>query len=101
MPLNYLLFYGLLLFFLGLFGILILSKNLLYLLIASELLLLGVSVIFISFGVYSGNPEGFIMALLLLGIAAGEAAVGLSLLMLSFRYVEEFNVIEGLDNIKG
>jgi len=87
------LFIGFLIFFFGLFGILIVRINLLYIMIFLEIMLLGLGLLYLTVALYRGDINGFIMTLLIQTVAAGEAAVGLSLIVSLHRLsiVPQFN----------
>jgi len=73
------------LFFLGFLGILNNRKNLLYVLISLELILLCLNLNFIIFSIYLDDIYGQIFSLFILTIAAAESAVGLAIAILFFR----------------
>ena len=58
-----------------------------------ELVLLSLSLNFIYFGAYYNDPKGQIFALLLLGIAASEAVIGLTLLIIASKAKENISTI--------
>ena len=74
-----------LIFIIGLSGVLVNYNNFLLALLGIEVALLGVSLNFIIFGLYYLSMEGPIYALFLLAIAACEAAVGLAILIISYK----------------
>jgi NADH-quinone oxidoreductase subunit K len=69
----------------GIFGLLINQRNLIIVLIALELILLGLSSFFIFFGFYLPSVNGQLYTLLLLTLAGGESALGLALIMTLYR----------------
>lgn len=81
----FLLYYSLVLFLVGLWGIVVVRNNLLSLLLAIELMLFGVSFSFIFFSLFFDDLLGQIFALFILTIAASESAVGLALLVFYYR----------------
>ena len=88
------------LYCLGIYGLARNTKNLLFSLVSMELILLSISLNFIYFSITHHDPKGQIFALLLLGIAASEAAVGLSLLIVSSQtknrmHTTDFNTLKG------
>lgn len=88
------------LFVIGVFGIFVNRKNIIVILMAIELILLSVNINLIAFSVYSGTIEGQVFAMLVLTVAAAEAAVGLAILVVYFRNrgaiaVEDVNVLRG------
>jgi NADH-quinone oxidoreductase subunit K len=88
------------LFVIGVFGIFVNRKNIIVILMAIELILLSVNINLIAFSVYSGTIEGQVFAMLVLTVAAAEAAVGLAILVVYFRNrgaiaTEDVNVLRG------
>ncbi len=79
--------YGLLvagiLFVLGLAGVLV-RRNLLFLLLCVEIMLNAAGLAFIVAGSRWGQPDGQVMFIFLLSMAAAEVAVGLALILLLF-----------------
>ena len=73
------------LFTIGVVGIFVNRKNIIVILMAIELILLSVNLNLIAFSVFSGSIEGQIFAMLVLTVAAAEAAVGLAILVVYFR----------------
>ncbi|MFZ8861120.1 MAG: NADH-quinone oxidoreductase subunit NuoK [Thermocrinis sp.] len=72
------------LFLSGLFGVII-RKNLITLLVSTELMLNGVNVGLVSMDKMVGGVEGQVFALFVLTAAAAEVAVGLGLVVAIFR----------------
>ncbi|SMC25246.1 NADH dehydrogenase subunit K [Desulfacinum hydrothermale DSM 13146] len=84
---------GAVLFSLGLFGV-ILRRNLIGMLISIELMLNGANLNFMAFNRFLA-PEpavGQIVTLFVMGIAAAEAAIGLSIILALFRRLHSINV---------
>jgi len=73
------------LFVLGVLGIFINRKNVIIILMSIELILLSVNINFIAFSAYLHQIHGQIFAMFVLTVAAGEAAIGLAILVLYFR----------------
>lgn len=69
------------LFSLGLVGVLI-RRNLLFMLMSIEIMLNATGVAFVAAGARWGQPDGQIMFLLVLTLAAAEISVGLALILL-------------------
>ena len=82
---------GAILFVLGVFGIFLNRKNIIVILMAIELILLSVNINLVAFSVYQGNIVGQIFAMLVLTVAAAEAAVGLALIIALFRHKESLS----------
>ena len=88
------------LFTLGLFGIFLNRKNVIIILMSIELMLLAVNINFIAFSVFLNDMAGQVFAMLVLTVAAAEAAIGLAILVVYFRNrgsiaVEDVNVMKG------
>lgn len=88
------------LFTIGVFGIFVNRKNVIIILMSIELVLLSVNVNLVAFSAFLGNIEGQIFAMLVLTVAAAEAAVGLAILVTYFRNrggiaVEDINQMRG------
>src|SRR5499433_1793013 len=73
------------LFTLGIFGIFINRKNVIVILMSVELILLAVNINLVSFSSFLGDLVGQVFALLVLTVAAAEAAIGLAILVIFFR----------------
>lgn len=74
------------LFIIALFGIFLLKRNLIIMLMCIELMLLAVNFNFIIFSVYLDDIVGQIFALLIITIAAAESSIGLAILVMYYRY---------------
>lgn len=88
------------LFTIGVFGIFVNRKNIIVILMAIELLLLSVNINLVAFAAFNGDIAGQIFAMLVLTVAAAEAAVGLAILVTYFRNrgdiaVEDVNLMRG------
>lgn len=88
------------LFTLGVFGIFLNRKNVIIILMSIELMLLAVNINFVAFSVYLNDMAGQVFAMLILTVAAAEAAIGLAILVVYFRNrgsiaVEDVNVMKG------
>lgn len=76
-----------LLFALGLFGLLA-RRNVLFVLMSLEIMLNAAALAFIAAGSRWGQPDGQVMFVLIVSLAAAEAAVGLALVLQVYkRYV--------------
>ena len=98
--LQHYLILGAILFCLGLTGFIINRKNLINLLMCIELLLLGVNFNLIAFSAFLNNIHGQIFVFFILTVAAAEAAIGLSILMVFFRNRHTVAVAQ-LNELKG
>ena len=69
-----------LLFALGLLGVLV-RRNLLFILMSTEIMLNAAGLAFIAAGARWGQPDGQVMFVLILTLAAAEVSLGLALVM--------------------
>jgi NADH-quinone oxidoreductase subunit K len=76
---------GAVLFVLGVFGIFLNRKNVIVILMAIELILLSVNINLVAFSAFLGDMVGQVFAMFVLTVAAGEAAIGLAILVIYFR----------------
>jgi NADH-quinone oxidoreductase subunit K len=94
------LFVAALLFTIGVFGIFINRKNVIVILMCIELILLAVNINLVAFSAFLHDLTGQVFALLVLTVAAAEAAIGLAILVVYFRNrgtiaVEDINLMKG------
>ncbi|MBI1385010.1 MAG: NADH-quinone oxidoreductase subunit NuoK [Rhizobiales bacterium] len=87
-------------FTLGVFGIFLNRKNVIVILMSIELMLLAVNINLVAFSVHLGDLVGQIFTLLVLTVAAGEAAIGLAIVVVYYRNrgsiaVEDINLMKG------
>ena len=73
------------LFTMGVLGIFLNRKNLIVILMAIELILLAVNLNLVAFSAYLHDLVGQVFAMFVLTVAAGEAAIGLAILVIYFR----------------
>jgi NADH-quinone oxidoreductase subunit K len=73
------------LFALGVLGIIANRKNLIVMLMAIELILLAVNLNLVAFSAFLHDMVGQVFAMFVLTVAAGEAAIGLAILVIYFR----------------
>ena len=76
---------GAIIFFLGVIGIFLNRKNIIVILMSIELILLAVNINLISFSIFSGDILGQIFTMLILTVAAAEAAIGLAIIVVYYR----------------
>ncbi|MDE2042700.1 MAG: NADH-quinone oxidoreductase subunit NuoK [Alphaproteobacteria bacterium] len=98
--LGHYLFVSAILFVMGVLGIFINRKNIIIILMAIELILLSVNLNLVAFSAYLHDMVGQIFAMFVLTVAAGEAAIGLAILVIYFRgrgtiAVEDANRMKG------
>ena len=85
---------------LGVFGIFLNRKNVIIILMSIELILLSVNINLVALSSYLGDLVGQVFALFILTVAAGEAAIGLAILVVYFRNrgsiaVEDIKMMRG------
>lgn len=83
-PMDYALTLAVVLFALGLVGVLV-RRNLIFMLISVEIMLNAAGLAFVAAGTRWGQPDGQIMFLFILTMAAAEVAVGLAIIVRLFR----------------
>jgi NADH-quinone oxidoreductase subunit K len=91
---------GAILFVLGVLGIFLNRKNVIVILMAIELILLSVNINLVAFSAFMQDLVGQIFAMLVLTVAAAEAAIGLAILVIYFRghgsiAVDDINQMKG------
>ena len=91
---------GAILFTLGVMGIFINRKNVIVILMSIELILLSVNINLVAFSIFLNDIVGQVYALIVLTVAAAEAAIGLAILVAYFRNrgsiaVEDINLMKG------
>lgn len=88
------------LFTLGVFGIFLNRKNVIIILMSIELILLSVNINLVAFSAHLGDLVGQVFALFVLTVAAGEAAIGLAILVVYFRNHGSI-AVEDIHSMKG
>jgi len=88
------------LFTIGVAGIILNRKNIIVILMSVELILLSVNINLVAFSTSRGDLTGQVFALLILTVAAAEAAIGLAILVTYYRNrgsiaVEDINAMKG------
>ena len=88
------------LFTLGVFGIFVNRKNVIVILMSVELILLAVNINLVAVSSFAHDLVGQVFALLILTVAAAEAAIGLAILVVYYRNrgsiaVEDINMMKG------
>lgn len=93
MNLNFFLILALLLFTIGVIGVLI-RRNAIIVFMCIELMLNSVNLVFVSFSSFLGNLNGQIFVFFIMTVAAAEAAIGLAIIIALFRNKETINLDE-------
>jgi NADH-quinone oxidoreductase subunit K len=91
---------GAILFTLGTLGIFINRKNIIVILMSIELILLSVNINLVAFSTHLGDLVGQVYALIVLTVAAAEAAIGLAIVVAYYRNrgsiaVEDVSLMKG------
>ena len=97
---NHYLVLASILFVIGIFGVFLNKKNIIIILMSIELMLLSVNINFVAFSSYLNDIMGQIFSLLILTVAAAEAAIGLSILVIYFRKKGSISV-DDINEMKG
>jgi NADH-quinone oxidoreductase subunit K len=87
-------------FLIGIFGIFLIKKNIIVILMAIELMLLSININFVIFSIYLDDITGQIFALFILTVAAAESAIGLAILVVYYR-IKGIISINYINSIKG
>ena len=87
-------------FAIGIIGIVINRKNIIIVMMCTELLLISVNFNFIAFSYFNQDIAGQIFVFFILTVAAAEAAIGLAILVVFFRLrgsiaVDDANSMKG------
>ena len=88
------------LFVLGVLGIFLNRKNVIVILMAIELILLAVNLNLVAFSAFLHDLVGQVFAMFVLTVAAGEAAIGLAILVIYFRSRGTI-AVDSVDHLKG
>ena len=98
--LNHYLAVAAILFTVGIVGIFLNRKNVIIILMSIELILLAVNINLVAFSTHLGDLVGQVFALIVLTVAASEAAIGLAILVAYYRNrgsiaVEDVSLMKG------
>ena len=91
---------GAVIFSLGTLGIFLNRKNVIVILMSIELILLAVNINLVSFSIYLQDITGQIFTMLILTVAAAEAAIGLAIIVSYYRNKGSIRV-EEIDEMNG
>ena len=91
---------GAVIFSLGTLGIFLNRKNVIVILMSIELILLAVNINLVSFSIFLQDITGLIFTMLILTVAAAEAAIGLAIIVSYYRNKGSIRV-EEIDEMKG
>ncbi len=98
-PMEHALILAAALFFLGLAGLLA-RRNLLFILLSIEVMLNAAGLVFVAAGSRWSQPDGQVMFLFILAMAAAEVAVGLALLLEFHHYAHTLDA-DAASRMKG
>ena len=91
---------GAVIFSLGMIGIFLNRKNVIVILMSIELILLAVNINLVSFSIFLQDIVGQVFTMLILTVAAAEAAIGLAIIVVYYRNSGTVRV-EEIHNLKG
>tara|TARA_B100000965_G_C19520404_1_gene726235 strand:- start:747 stop:1058 length:312 start_codon:yes stop_codon:yes gene_type:complete len=91
---------GAVIFSLGVIGIFLNRKNIIVIIMSIELILLAVNINLISFSIFTSDIVGQIFTMLILTVAAAEAAIGLAIIVILYRNKGSIRV-EDIHEMKG
>jgi NADH:ubiquinone oxidoreductase subunit K len=99
-PLHYMIVLGTVVFFVGLMGVII-RRNLITMLMGIELMLNAVNINFVAFNhyLYPHRLEGHFFALIIMAVAAAEAAIAIALIINIYRRFATVSV-DDVDELK-
>lgn len=88
------------LFLIGVLGVIINRRNVIVIMMAIELMLLAANINLVAFAHFGQNLKGQVFAMIVLTVAAAEAAIGLAILVVAFRNrgtiaVDDFTEMKG------
>jgi NADH-quinone oxidoreductase subunit K len=88
------------LFTIGLAGVILNRKNIIVVLMSVELILLSVNINLVAFSSFLNDIVGQVYALIVLTVAAAEAAIGLAILVANYRNrgsiaIDDINMMKG------
>ncbi len=90
-PMEHGLLLAAILFSIGLLGVMV-RRNIIFILMSLEIMLNACAMVFIIAGAHWGQPDGQIMFMLILSVAAAEVAVGLGLLLQVYRRFDSLDI---------
>ncbi len=92
-PIEHGLIVALILFVLGLVGLLI-RRNIIFILMSIEVMLNAAGLAFITGGARWGQPDGQVMFLFILAVAAAEVSIGLALVLQLYHWYKTLDIDE-------
>lgn len=98
--LTFYFFFSIIIFFLGIIGLIFTKKNYLLYLISLEVLFLAINMNFLFATIYLDDIVGNIFVIFILAVSGSEIAVGLAFLLLLYR-IHDVILSENILNLKG
>jgi NADH-quinone oxidoreductase subunit K len=93
MPLYFYLILALVLFTIGVVGVLV-RRNAIIVFMCIELMLNSVNLVFVAFSSFLGTINGQVFVFFIMTVAAAEAAIGLAIIIALFRNKQTINIDE-------
>ena len=92
-PLTWFLITGTIMFFVGIYGFLV-RKNLITILMSTELILNSVNINFVAFNkiLYPDHLEGMFFSIFIIAVAAAEASVAIAIIINIYRRIVNIDV---------
>jgi NADH-quinone oxidoreductase subunit K len=88
---NHYIVISILLFSIGIVGV-VARKNIFVIIMSIELMLNSANLLFVAFSRHSGDIAGQVISMMVMGVAAAEAAIGLAIVILVYRYRQSFDI---------
>ncbi len=98
-PINYYVIFCTILFCIGVLGVLV-KRNAIVVFMSIEMMLNSVNLLLAAFSVYRGDAAGQIFVFFVMVVAAAEVAVGLAILVMTYRTTHSIDV-NLLNRLKG
>lgn len=89
-----------LLFSIGIVGVIINTHNIIVMLLCAELMLLSANILFVAFSFFQKNIDGQLFSIFLLAIGAAEIAIALSIVLFYFKEKDTISIHQD-DQMKG
>jgi len=98
-PVDHALILSAILFTVGLTGVLV-RRNILFILLSIEIMLNAAGLAFVASGARWGQPDGQVMFMVILAVAAAEVSVGLTFVLQMFRHFRTLDA-DALNQMRG
>ena len=90
-PINYYIIFCTVLFVIGIVGVLT-KRNALVIFMSIEMMLNSVNLLLVAFSAYRNDPAGQIFVFFVMVVAAAEVAVGLAILIMTYRTTHSIDI---------